>query len=119
MTTPNHLAGGLVFTGTMLSFYNVNLFEKPLYVGACLLCSLIPDIDSPKTVSGRLVYPLAVAINRKFGHRTFTHSLTFLGLIWLFWSFLARIFDFNTIYVQIFIFAFLSHIILDMRNNFV
>jgi inner membrane protein len=114
MTTPNHIAGGLVFTGTMLSFYNINVFSSPFYLGTCVLASLISDIDSPKTITGRLFYPVAILINRKVGHRTLTHSLLFMALIWLLMAFLTRLLDIPPVYTKIFIFAFSSHLILDM-----
>lgn len=114
MTTPNHIAGGLVFTGTMLSFYNLNLFASPFYLAACISFSILADIDTPQTLPGKTVYPIAVYINRKFGHRTLTHSLLFLCFSWLFLAFLGRLFSFNEIYPKIFLFAFTSHLILDM-----
>lgn len=114
MTTPNHIAGGLVFTGTMLSFYNQNIFSSPFYVGACVAFSLIPDIDTPQTIPGKAVYPFAVAINRRFGHRTITHSLLFLAILTLFWTFLSRFIGLDSIYTKILLFAFISHLILDM-----
>lgn len=114
MTTPNHIAGGLVFTGTMLSFYNVNLFEKPLYLFSCIVFSLIPDIDTPKTIPGKAVFPIAIAINRRFGHRTLTHSLLFMSFLLLILMFISRFFILNGIYIKILFFAYLSHLILDM-----
>jgi inner membrane protein len=114
MTAPNHVAGGLVFTGTMLSFYSVNLFSNPFYLLACLVFSLLPDVDTPKTAVGKTVYPIAIFLNRRFGHRTLTHSLLFLAFILMFLVLSVRLFEFDSNYVKIAIFAFLSHLILDM-----
>lgn len=116
MTTPNHTAGGLVFTGTMLSFWNVNLFSSPIYITACVLFSLLADIDTPKTIIGGAVHPIAKWINRRYGHRTLTHSLTFFGLLLLFIMILRHFTGFDEVYVKIYIFAYLSHLILDMMT---
>jgi inner membrane protein len=114
MTTPNHIAGGIVFTGTMLSFYNENIFEKPLYLVLCVLFSILPDCDTPKTLPGKLIHPLAVAINRRFGHRTITHSLTFLFFTVLILFVFHFFFHIEGIYFRIIIFSIISHYILDM-----
>jgi inner membrane protein len=114
MTTPNHIAGGLVFTGTMLSFYNVNIFSNPYFMGVCVVASLLPDIDTPKTLPGKALFPFAVYLNRRFGHRTITHSIVFLFFIILLLVFFSRIFNINHNYTRIVIFAIISHLILDM-----
>lgn len=47
--------------------------------GAALaLGSLLPDVDTTRSEIGRFVKPLAGRLERRFGHRTLTHSL--LGL---------------------------------------
>lgn len=114
MTSPNHIVGGLVFSGTMLSFYNVNVFSNPFYLGVCVLSSLIPDIDTPKTIAGKLFYPFAIFLNRKYGHRTLTHSLLFLGFIILILTLFSRLFSFDPNYTRIVSYGIISHLILDM-----
>ena len=39
------------------------------------LLSLLPDIDHPESTIGRVFRPLSKYIQRKYGHRTVTHSL--------------------------------------------
>jgi inner membrane protein len=115
MTAPTHIIGGLTFTGIMCSFFDINVFEKPAYLALCAVCSILPDIDTTKSAIGKILFPIAIFINRKFGHRTITHSLPFFLLIWALFS-LGRYFtiieDQNVL--KIALFALLSHFILDM-----
>jgi inner membrane protein len=74
MRTPNHLAGGLVITGFCSALCGVNIFASPLSIGILAIASLLPDIDHPKSIIGRSLKPIALAINRRWGHRTITHS---------------------------------------------
>jgi len=47
-------------------------------LGLGLLFSILPDVDTPKSLPGRL-FPLSSQLNSRFGHRTATHSLLFLA----------------------------------------
>lgn len=49
---------------------------SPVALSGAALGSLLPDIDTPSSRAGFCVYPLALWLERKFGHRTVTHSLT-------------------------------------------
>jgi inner membrane protein len=51
--------------------------------------ALVPDLDEPKSKFGRLFFIISIPINSLFGHRTFTHSLLFAGLLW----FILNLFD--------------------------
>jgi inner membrane protein len=73
----NHIAGGLAFTGIFASFADVNLFSKPEYIVACVFFSLLADIDHTKSPIGKLFWPVARWLDKKYGHRTVTHSLGF------------------------------------------
>jgi len=44
-------------------------------------CGNLPDIDTSYSHIGRLLWPLSRFIERRFGHRTVTHSLLALGLV--------------------------------------
>jgi inner membrane protein len=37
--------------------------------------SLLPDIDHTESIVGRLFWPISNVVNKRFGHRTITHSL--------------------------------------------
>lgn len=120
MTSANHVAGGIAITGISLSFWDINLFSNSAFLATCIFASLLPDIDHTKSIIGKLFYPISRAIDRKFGHRTITHSLTFFVPALLFVIFL----ELNLInpyfertgatFSMIFGFALFSHFILDM-----
>ena len=115
MRAPTHIAGGIVFTGSLCSLYDINLFFSYQYVLCCVVCSVIPDIDNTRSWIGKMIYPIAKLINRRFGHRTITHSFLFVGFVW---SFFYSLHYFNVIqdynFTKIALFAVLSHIIIDM-----
>ncbi len=48
---------------------------EPVALGAAALGSWMPDVDTPSSKAGFCVYPLARFLERRFGHRTVTHSL--------------------------------------------
>jgi len=115
MKAPTHIIGGLVFGGTLCSFSDVNIFENHYYVAACVGFSLLPDIDTTKSAIGKIFYPFAWILYRKFGHRTITHSLLFLALVWLIFIVLSKfgiIQDPN--YIKIALFSVLGHFVFDM-----
>ena len=43
--------------------------------------SLLPDIDSSKSVYGKILFPLSRLIERHFPHRTFTHSFFMTAIL--------------------------------------
>ena len=76
MRAMTHLAfAGL--TGVLAAGFGAN----PGVAGAAALAagSLLPDIDSQHSGLGRMIKPLSGRLERRFGHRTLTHS--FLGII--------------------------------------
>ena len=120
MTAPNHIVGGIAFTGISLSFWNINIFSDSTYLGWCIFVALLPDIDHTKSIIGKIFYPIAKYLDKNFGHRTITHSLTFFVPAYI----LVMFIELNLInpyfnlegsnYSMIFLFAFSSHLILDM-----
>ncbi len=48
---------------------------EPVAVGAAMLGAWLPDVDTPNSKAGFCVYPFAVWMEGKFGHRTITHSV--------------------------------------------
>lgn len=114
MTTPNHIAGGIVFTGTFCSLFDVNIFDNPYSIGLTVIASILPDIDHTKSIIGKVFYPISKQISIKYGHRTITHSLLFFFLATIVFLFSEKIFFQSTDYTLIFSFALLSHLVLDM-----
>lgn len=120
MTSPNHIVGGICITGISLSFWDINIFANASYLSLCIFTSILPDIDHTKSIIGKLFYPVAKYLDKKFGHRTITHSLTALIPIFLFFlffelNFINPYFDRTGIaFSLIFLFSYFSHLILDM-----
>lgn len=115
MNATTHIIGGFVLTGTLCSFTDVNVFENQHYIIACAVFSILPDMDTTKSAIGKIFYPVAWILNRKLGHRTFTHSLLFLALIWLIFFVL---FKYEVIpdkdLLKIAVFSTISHFVFDM-----
>ena len=117
MSGPNHVTGGLVFTGIFCSFWNVNIFASPIDIGLCVFFSLLPDIDHTKSMLGKLFYPIAKFLDRKYGHRTITHSLiAYIGLF-IAVSMIKYLWFPSSNIVLIYAFAFLSHLMFDMMTK--
>jgi inner membrane protein len=80
MTALNHVAGGTVFTGLFSSLiFGINILASPWTIAAAVISSLLPDIDHTRSTIGKMVYPVARWLNRKYGHRTLTHGLPFMA----------------------------------------
>jgi inner membrane protein len=73
---PTHATFGLVFTIAAGTVAGVVL--TPAVAAFAVLGALLPDIDTPTSGIGTLARPLARRLERRFGHRTVTHSV--LGL---------------------------------------
>ena len=114
MTAPNHIAGGIVFTGLFCSFFSINIFANPVFISITFIGSLLPDIDHTKSWIGKSVYPIAKWLSRNYGHRTITHSIFFLIGIFLISAFIEKNFRDDYSISIILFFSILSHLIFDM-----
>jgi inner membrane protein len=114
MTAPNHITGGIVFTGLFCSFFSINIFANPVFISVTLIGSLLPDIDHTKSWIGKSVYPIAKWLSRNYGHRTITHSLLFLVGVFLISLFIEKNFRADYSISIILFFSILSHFIFDM-----
>ncbi|MCB9050476.1 MAG: metal-dependent hydrolase [Lewinellaceae bacterium] len=116
MRAPNHIVGGLVFTGICSSLSGVNVFASPVYMGLAISAALLPDIDHPKTLIGSLLKPLSQSINRRYGHRTITHSGVTLTILTLVVAIIEKVTAGANSLALIFFFAYFSHLMLDMMT---
>ena len=81
MRAPTHLAFGLLCATGAFALWSRPLHQDLPALACALLGSLLPDLDSPKSAPGRFLPFLSQPIERRWGHRTVTHSLlAFLGL---------------------------------------
>ena len=110
MTAPNHVAGGIVITGIAGSFMGINVLSSPWYLAVVVFASILPDIDHTKSLIGKVFFPISRYINRKWGHRTITHSLMFLVLM----TMIANLVFMDGDMVTLFGIGYVSHLFLDM-----
>lgn len=75
MTAKNHFLFSIA--AVSLTLGTVDPFVL-LLAGAA---SLLPDIDSSKSVIGKIFFPLSRLIERHFPHRTFTHSFFMTAIL--------------------------------------
>lgn len=76
-----HIIGGVA---AGLGLATVSQFDPVLVTGAAALGAIVPDICHTGSKIGRKLPLLSKTVSMIFGHRTFTHSLLFLGLAaWL------------------------------------
>ena len=50
----------------------------PMVLSLSAVCSQLPDVDTTKSCSGRILFPLSSYLEKRFAHRSITHS--FLAL---------------------------------------
>ncbi|MDI6810871.1 MAG: metal-dependent hydrolase [archaeon] len=74
----SHGAFGLFLYGLIAGLFDVFSIQ---HLTLAALCAILPDIDHPRSALGILFFPVSRWINRKYGHRTVTHSLKFLGAV--------------------------------------
>lgn len=76
MRATTHAAFGFAFVIAAGTAMGVRL--GPAVAALTTLGALLPDVDTPTSLVGRTCLPLSRFLERRFGHRTITHSL--LGL---------------------------------------
>ena len=117
MTAPNHIVGGFCFTGVFASIGGINILQDYRLIPIIIFASVLPDIDHTKSMIGKLFFPIAKIINRKYGHRTITHS------IFVMIALTAALSAFQSAYfpsikaAQVFGLAYGSHLIFDMMTT--
>lgn len=110
MTGKTHIVGG-VASGMALA--SVTPLDPTTLVFAGAVGGLLPDICHGGSKIGRKFPILSKIINTIFGHRTFTHSLLFLLLVWIVLEMLIPI---DAIKVGVLV-GMISHLILDAATK--
>lgn len=120
MTGKTHLAFGTAIGIVCASHYflydNGTLPNSLLFLGAAMIGSLFPDLDSPKSIINQK-NPTRNIINKLFGHRGFIHSPIFIILLSFLLFFLTNKANITDIWVYGLAIGFISHIFLDMFNK--
>lgn len=117
MSGTNHITGGVVFTGIFASFWNINIFARPELLALTGFFAILPDVDHLKSPIGKAFYPLAKWLDRKYGHRTITHSLLVYSAGILLILLLEKTLHNTTDITLIFAFAYFSHLLFDMLTK--
>ena len=115
MMAPTHLAFGILAVSLFGLIAGASL--SPEAFGFAALGALLPDVDTTASTIGRLCYPLAWYLERRFGHRGITHSLVGLVIAALV-SLIFVSFDFlSWLSWSAFVAGYLSHLMADSMNK--
>jgi inner membrane protein len=112
MTGPTHIAFSAV-----LYLYLCTVLRIPLALGDVLLAagaSLLPDMDTAASAIGWRLRPVSSWIEKRVGHRTFTHSFLGTGGIALIALPLLAV---NHVAYAMFVMGYFSHPFLDLFNK--
>jgi inner membrane protein len=74
----NHLVTSMAVAALLSQPQGVEAVE---FFGGVAVGSLLPDIDHPRSLIGRVSFGVADLIHRVYGHRTVTHSLLAIMLL--------------------------------------
>jgi len=132
MLAPTHSVFGIFLTLIILAIFGVQWSLHWSVILFAIIGSIMPDIDHPKSIIGRMFKFVSIPIERRYGHRTITHSLigwlatsiAFALIIYVI-VFIIKLFglpDFAIVelaprWVAAFSIAYFSHLILDMLNR--
>ena len=116
MTAPNHIIGGVVVTGVFGGIAGINILEDWKYILNCILFSLLPDIDHPGSILGRIFQPISKFINRNYGHRTVTHNLAALVVVCILTWLVGKGLDTEKPITFLAFGGYFSHLIFDMMT---
>ena len=114
MTTPTHIAFGLLTVAGTFSFFSLPLHRNLPAVACAIIGSVLPDIDSPRSYIGRVLPYASIPIERQWGHRTITHSLPCLiALSVMIWPLLI----WQTPCYAALLLGYMSHLIADCATK--
>ena len=114
MMAPTHIVFGLFSTTGLFSMCSISLHKDLPAVGAVILGSLLPDIDSPRSSLGRLLPFVSAPVERRWGHRTVTHCMLAAGALSV--LLLPLCFYRGTMYAALLI-GYLSHLLIDCATK--
>jgi len=102
-----------MFGGWIISvLLDFTFIEKVVYFTCIPIGALLPDIDRVDTKLGHLIKPLSGWLNKTVGHRTLTHSLFFITV--LYYSAIIA-FGINIVFTGLMI-GCVMHVLFDMMT---
>jgi inner membrane protein len=132
MLAPTHSVFGIFLTLIILAVFGVQLSLHWSIILFAIIGAVLPDIDHPRSMIGKLFPYISIPLERKCGHRTVTHSLIgwvistmlfgfiTLMVIWILnivlklgfgvWGLVPR-------WIAAFSISYFSHLVLDMFNK--
>ena len=111
-----HAALGLTFGAACgTAFFQDDITKGAIFLAACTLGSLIPDVDLPTSTIGKAFRPLSGAIYHVCGHRGFVHSLLCSVLITMLTGFTESYF--YPAYGEAFMFGLFSGYLLHLLQD--
>jgi len=113
MTSPTHCTFSVLLCAVIFSLTSVAFVSDKPAIGFALLGSLFPDLDTPKSAIGRILFFISTPLEKKFGHRGLLHS--FLGLL-IFAGIASPLLLVKPLYYYSFLLGYFSHILLDCVN---
>src|SRR3989339_743856 len=132
MLAPTHSVFGIFLTLIILAVFGVQWGLHWTIILFAILGAIIPDIDHPRSIIGKIFSPISAPLERRYGHRTVTHSLAgwavssaifgllVLLVIWLLgfiWDFGLGVWDLAPRWIAAFSISYFSHLVLDMFNK--
>jgi len=129
MLAPTHSVFGVFLTLIILAVFGVQWGLHWTIILFAILGAIIPDIDHPKSIIGRIFYPISAPIERRYGHRTITHSLIGWAISTVMFAVIIGIISFIPLIAEVgwgdlpirwiaaFSISYFSHLILDMLNR--
>jgi len=94
MLAPTHSVFGIFLTLIFLAVFGIQLSLHWSIILVAILGAIIPDIDHPRSVIGRTFPFISIPLERRYGHRTITHS--FIG-----WFFSSIVFSVAVVFISI------------------
>ena len=86
-------------------------------LAAAVFASLLPDLDHPKSMAGRILLPVSLLLNATVGHRTLTHSLAGFSMVTIFAYLITVSLGLPAAAYIAFIVGYASHILADLLND--
>ncbi len=132
MLAPTHSVFGIFLTLIFLAVFGIQWGLHWTIILVAIFGAIVPDIDHPRSVIGKLFPFISIPLERKYGHRTITHSfigwaiftaifaliVLFAALIFGFiFKFDAWIWELAPRWTAAFSISYMSHLILDMFNR--